>query len=438
MPKSFARILRSLVVIFAAGNAQATFHLWRMTQFYSNADGTVQYVELIALAGNQQFINGHTITSTQGSTTHSYTFPSDLPDQSATTTGGYYGTVTSYRSMLIATQGFAALNVVAPDYIAPNGFLFTTNGTLNYAGSDVFTYASLPTDGRLALNRDGSTPVNRPKNFDGISGTIVPAALALNVQGLWWRSPAASEGGWGINITHQGDILFATWFTYDTDGSGMWIVMARGEKSGANAWTGKLYRTTGPSFDSNPFDPTKIVTAEVGTGTFTFIDADTGSFAYTLNGVTQAKPIMRETFASPVPTCTAGGSFGATPNYQDLWWKSPAASESGWGINITHQGDIIFATWFTYGADGKGMWIVMARGTRTATNTYSGALYRTTGPAFSSVPFDPTKVVASEVGSGTFTFTDASNGSFAYTVNGISQTKSITRQLYATPPTVCR
>ena len=44
----------------------------------------------------------------------------------------------------------------------------------------------------------------------------------------------------------------------------------------------------------------------------------------------------------------ASGMSGATtPNYEGLWWRSPAGSESGWGINFAHQGDVIFATWFT-------------------------------------------------------------------------------------------
>jgi hypothetical protein len=46
-------------------------------------------------------------------------------------------------------------------------------------------------------------------------------------------------------------------------------------------------------------------------------------------------------------------------NHQGLWWKSPAGSESGWGINFAHQGDIIFATWFTYGADNKPQWFTV-------------------------------------------------------------------------------
>jgi hypothetical protein len=48
-------------------------------------------------------------------------------------------------------------------------------------------------------------------------------------------------------------------------------------------------------------------------------------------------------------TIDATGTSTSVPpvNYQGLWWKSPAGSESGWGINFAHQGDVIFATWFT-------------------------------------------------------------------------------------------
>ena len=43
--------------------------------------------------------------------------------------------------------------------------------------------------------------------------TLPPASL--NFQGLWWNAPAGSESGWGINFAHQGDVIFATWFTHD-------------------------------------------------------------------------------------------------------------------------------------------------------------------------------------------------------------------------------
>ena len=47
---------------------------------------------------------------------------------------------------------------------------------------------------------------------------LVPVAKP-NYQGVWWNAPPGSESGWGINFAHQGDSLFATWFTYDVDGS---------------------------------------------------------------------------------------------------------------------------------------------------------------------------------------------------------------------------
>ncbi|HEX4782511.1 MAG TPA: hypothetical protein VH301_17265, partial [Usitatibacter sp.] len=214
-------------------------------------------------------------------------------------------------------------------------------------------------------------------------------------------------------------------------------VLANGAQSttNPNSYSGDLFRTTGPSFDSATWVSGNVVATKVGTAAFTFSDKDTGTFDYTVNGVSQSKPIVREVFGSPVPTCTQSGSPSST-NYQDLWWHS-GGTESGWGINITQQGAVIFATWFTYDSTGKGQWIVMAQGTQGAGNSWSGKLYRTKGPAFNSSTFDPNQVVATEVGSGTFTFTDASNGTFAYTVNGISQTKPITREIFTPPASVC-
>ena len=75
---------------------------------------------------------------------------------------------------------------------------------------------------------------------------------------------------------------------------------------------------------------------------------------------------------------------------------------------------------------------------KTGANTYSGALYQTTGPAFNAVPFNPMKVAATQVGTATLSFSDANNGTFAYTVNGVSQAKAITRQVFTNPGTACQ
>jgi hypothetical protein len=437
----------TLFLALTAGPAAASFHLMSMNELYSNADGSVQFLEMTALAPAQEFFAGHTLKVSQGGATHTFTVPANLPGD------------TSGRRVLFATQGFADLGIVTPDYIVPNGFFFAGSGTVTWAeGADMWNYSNLPSDGQLSLNRSGSTAANSPQNFAGATGSVSstttppppPPASSLNVEGLWYNAPAESESGWGVNITQQGSIIFATWFTYDTDGSGMWLVMSRGELIGDNTYSGTLFRTTGPSFDSVPFNPALVTRAAIGEATFTFSDSNNGTFKYTVNGVTQTKNITRQVFSTPVPSCFEGtASAGTTPiygtgtaagpNYQDLWYRAPAESESGWGVNLTHQGNILFATWFTYDASGKGMWLVMSDGERVgSTASYTGALFRTTGPAFSANPWNKALVTRTEVGTATFTFTDANTGTFSYTLNGVSQSKAITRQVFSTPTTVCQ
>ena len=278
--------------------------------------------------------------------------------------------------------------------------------------------------------------VGSPQSF-GVSGTGSTGTASANYEGLWWNAPAGSESGWGINFAHQGDVIFASWFTYDLHGKGWWLVMTA-PSTGGNTFSGTLVTVTGPAFDAVPFDPSQVVGTPVGTGTLTFVDANNGSFVYTVNGISQTKAITRQVFGL-LPTCTfsAQNNLATATNYQDLWWKAPAASESGWGINFTHQGDTIFATWFTYDHDHTPMWLVVTAN-KTAPGTYSGTLLRTTGPAFNAVPFNPAAVVGTNVGTATLTFTSGNTATFAYTVNGVSQTKAITREVFRSPGTVCQ
>jgi hypothetical protein len=259
-----------------------------------------------------------------------------------------------------------------------------------------------------------------------------PPPPPANYEGLWWNAPAGSESGWGINFEHQGDIIFATWFTYDATGKGWWLVMTAPKsaaKAAGDTYSGTLYQTHGPAFNAVPFSPAQVTPTAVGNGTLTFSDTSNGTFSYTVNGISQAKSITRQVFG-PLPTCGAAVNLAAATNYQGLWWAAPAGSESGWGINFAHEGDTIFATWFTYDLDGTPMWLVVTAN-KTAQGTYQGTLYRTTGPAFSAVPFDPNKVGITAVGQATLTFTDGNTGTFAYTVNGIAQAKAITRQVFS-------
>ena len=193
-----------------------------------------------------------------------------------------------------------------------------------------------------------------------------PASSVPNYQGLWWNAPPNSESGWGINLTHQGDVIFVSWFTYDAGGNGWWLSMTA-NKTAEGSYDGALIETRGPAFSADPFDPAKVTRTQVGSGTLTFRDNDTGALSYTLEGVSQTKFITRLVFG-PLPTCTYGAQpdFAAATNYQDLWWVANGA-ESGWGINVAHQGDNLFASWFTYDTDGAPLWLSVTAA-RTAPN----------------------------------------------------------------------
>jgi hypothetical protein len=282
----------------------------------------------------------------------------------------------------------------------------------------------------IVITSDG---VGSPQSFVA-SGT--GTAASANYQGLWFASPANSEAGWGINFAHQGDTIFATWFTYDLSGTGNWLVMTA-PKIAPNTYAGTLYATTGPPFNSVPFNPANVTATAEGTATLAFTDGNNGSFSYVIGSTSQTKAITREVFGT-MPTCApATSNLSNATNYTDLWWASPGGSESGWGINLTHEGTTIFGTWFTYDLTGKPYWLVVTA-PQTAPFAYSGTLYRTTGPPFNAVPFNPANVSAISVGSATFTFANGNSATFAYTVNGISQSKAITREVFGATGTVCQ
>ena len=423
-----------------APDSRASFHTFAIDQIYSNADGSVQFVVLHEVGGfsGQEFLAGHALISNGPGGSKTFLFPNNL---SSSSTGG--------RHVLIATTGFAALGIVTPDYVIPNGFVPLANGTIDYAGVDQVNYPSLPTDGTNALYRSGNVALNVAANFAGATATV--QASPPNYQGLWWKTPAESESGWGINFAHQGDTIFASWFTYDLSGRGWWLVMTAA-KTGPNTYDGDLYETTGPAFNAQPFNPAAVARLKVGSGNLTFGDANNGTLDYTINSVHQVaispvhqeKAITRQVFG-PLPTCVFGGppALALATNYQDLWWNSPAESESGWGINLTHEGDNIFATWFTYDLDGTSLWL-SGTAAKTLSGTYTGDLFRTTGPAFSAVPFNPVAVGRVKVGTLTFTFASGNSGTFDYTVQiaplpgPVHQTKTITRQLFSASGTTCR
>jgi hypothetical protein len=440
------RFLSAITAMLVSLAALASYHTYVIDELYSNADGTVQYVVLRESLGmnGENLLGGHTLTATHGGQTKSFTFTRDLP-------GGmcdYYscmGSPTAGTRVLIATDGFAALGLVTPDYVVPNEFLPIGGGTIDYAGVDVITFAALPTDGLNALYRDGKTRKNLAVNFARDAASV--ALSAVNYQGLWWAT-GGTESGWGINFAHQSDRIFGTWYTYDTTGKAWWLSMlATRDTPTGNTYSGPIYVDTGPPFSNFVGSG---MPSKVGDGMLTFTDANNAMLAYTVNTTspptTQTKAIARYDLGGGAPpicsfSATALNFAGAT-NYQDLWWAA-GGSESGWGINFAHQGNNVFATWYTYDVDGTPLWLSALLTLAGTSNVYSGDLLRTSGPRFDNYKTSDLKP-SQTVGTATLTFTDGNNASFAYEVTGIAtgtikQSKTITRYLFAAPGgTLCQ
>lgn len=260
-----------------------------------------------------------------------------------------------------------------------------------------------------------------------------------NRTALWWNP---DEPGWGINVNHQGEIVFATLFTYASDGAPLWLVASDMRLQGDGSFLGTLYRTSGPRFDQQPWPFFGIVM--VGEIRLRFTAADRGEVSWTfventpsaLSAVHRSatKSIQPQVFRAEVPTCfSSTGSRAAEGNHQDLWWNP---QEPGWGLNLAQQGDTIFATLFTYDDAGRDLWLVASGLERQPDGGFAGELYRTAAPGFEANGWKGYSLAA--VGSLRMDFTDGENARLAYTVNGRSVVKQVTRQVYGLTVPVCR
>lgn len=250
----------------------------------------------------------------------------------------------------------------------------------------------------------------------GMFKVAVGAGNVASYQDLWWVGK--QEDGWGMSIAQRGSILFSELFIYDQAGQPMWVVMPGGAWNAANtAFSGPLFIPSGSWFGS--YDASRFnVGASVGNATLTFASPTSATLSYTINGQAGSKTITRQLFGPQDQTPTA--------SYGGLWWGGE--SQNGWGIAINQQYRTLFCVWYTYDANGRAIWYVMPGGTWTASNVYTGTAYRTASSPWLGGAYSPASFVATSVGTVTFTFSDASNATMTYTIEGVSGSKAITRQ----------
>ena len=220
LSRSFCRTFFAFAIVaFAAPNAFAGAHSWDIVEIFSNADGSIQFIELMETNGFEFETNLSGLQVTSQSTGNAYTFPGNLTPP------------TNAKHLLLATADFAALpGAPTPDYIIIDGFFNPNGDTLRYHNYDTFGFGhdELPIDCINSLYGDGSTGVNTPENYNDEKGTVdacppLPCPWDLDGSGSvgtgdllelfaqWGTAGPADFDESGAVGTNDLLILFANW-----------------------------------------------------------------------------------------------------------------------------------------------------------------------------------------------------------------------------------
>ena len=276
------------IIVAAASSSFASFHLWDDREFFSTADGRVQFIEFFDPSNFEEQTGGQTLRSisSDGSQTNDFVFPTDLP---STSTGG--------KSMLVGTPGLSTFpGGITPDFTIPPGFLFP-GGTVSIlfgTANETYGPGSLPLNGRNSMNTPGQTTnAALAQNFAGTTaGIIVPAGGSQRVyyEGLYHNN---------TNLNPQTEPIPHAAFATNT------FLEVHGESDHVDFY----YLTASPAGDGSVSTRVRI---------------------YALGPHGNAEYFASGTFVTNI-SLTATNPFHATPasgtNVLDLWharWTPPA------------------------------------------------------------------------------------------------------------------
>jgi len=219
--------------------------------------------------------------------------------------------------------------------------------------------------------------------------------------------------------------MFAALFTY-AGGAPVWYAAPALRWQADAKYSGVLYlAASGPAFDAATWSGVQLDAA----GDISVTPLANGSLLlrYQIgNSPAVERTITRIAFASPMPVCTAGPRGRATQtNYQDLWWNP---SENGWGVNLAHQGSMLFANVYTFDARGRNAWYCASALQLRADGTFAGGLYEATLPQSPAGQWP--SIAVRQVGTMSARFTDGEHGSVSFTVDGRGVEKSVQRLVF--------
>lgn len=213
-------------------HAIAGSHTWDVNELFSNASGTIQFIELREANGTpgETGVGGHMVTSN----TKSFTIANNVVAP------------TTFRHLLFATAGFVSLpGAPTPDQIMPDNFFSVNGDTISYVPWDTLTFGpgQLPTDGINSFNRIGGVAANSPTNYAGQTGSVNANPPPPPPPGV----PDGSAGSTPMTVAANdaaGSSLSISWDTATcTDATSHHIIY--GQKSQLPAAPGGVFGLTG-------------------------------------------------------------------------------------------------------------------------------------------------------------------------------------------------
>lgn len=230
-----------------------------------------------------------------------------------------------------------------------------------------------------------------------------------NYTGVRYRAPTSTAGAMVDDVTIALEVAGSS-FTMATQGS----------ISGSCTYSG----TATPSMGNEVYFSGQYRCGNAGNNAIGFyIDPTPDGFTTQLGGLIG---LGGATMFSAVRTGPA--TFIGNGWMNDLWI---APNESGWGLNLVGEGDMMFGTLFVYDASRRPKWYTASDLRYVGSNgpdnrgRYEGGLYESTGPWYGLVSFNASKVTRRQVGTMRVDFLGNRTANVTYTVDGVTVVKQV-------------
>jgi len=131
--------------------------------------------------------------------------------------------------------------------------------------------------------------------------------------------------------------------------------------------------------------------------------------------------------SAPLPVHVYVSNTSASEAYQGAWWAGQA--ENGWGLSFVQHGETLAIGWYYFNAFGQPVWALVPGCTWYVNfKVCSGPVVASSGAWFGA--YSAAQFYQSQMGTASFEFYDANNGTMTWLIDGFQVTKAISRMQF--------